>query len=93
MRRLVAFAALFLTFALSAPVSAMEIVLDRHSPSATHSLVQAALSVATDVLPLQNFVPGIGGPVHQAIVPEPNSGLLVIAGLLGLAGWRKARSA
>src|SRR5262245_7605550 len=28
-----------------------------------------------------------------AIVPEPDSGLLVIAGLFGLAGWRRAASA
>jgi hypothetical protein len=25
-----------------------------------------------------------------AMVPEPSTGLLVIAGLLGLAGWRRA---
>ena len=27
-----------------------------------------------------------------AMVPEPSTGLLVIAGLLGLAGWRRARA-
>lgn len=27
-----------------------------------------------------------------AIIPEPSTGLLVIAGLLGLAGWRRARA-
>jgi hypothetical protein len=25
------------------------------------------------------------------VIPEPDTGLLVIAGLLGLAGWRRAR--
>jgi formylglycine-generating enzyme required for sulfatase activity len=27
-----------------------------------------------------------------AMIPEPNTGLLVIAGLLGLAGWRRLRA-
>ena len=27
-----------------------------------------------------------------AIVPEPGTGLLVVGGLLGLAGWRRARA-
>jgi hypothetical protein len=26
-----------------------------------------------------------------AMIPEPGTGLLVIAGLLGVAGWRRAR--
>ena len=31
------------------------------------------------------------GSFQWAIVPEPETGLLVLAGLLGLAGWRRAR--
>ena len=27
-----------------------------------------------------------------AMIPEPGTGLLVIAGLLGFAGWRRARA-
>jgi PEP-CTERM motif len=29
--------------------------------------------------------------LRLAMIPEPSTGLLVIAGLLGLAGWRRAR--
>jgi hypothetical protein len=36
---------------------------------------------------------GHGGPLWIAVVaPEPGTGLLLIAGLLGLAGWRRARA-
>jgi formylglycine-generating enzyme len=35
---------------------------------------------------------GGGLGFRLAMVPEPNTGLLVIAGLLGLAGWRRARA-
>jgi hypothetical protein len=28
----------------------------------------------------------------RALVPEPGTGMLVIGGLLGLAGWRRARA-
>jgi hypothetical protein len=34
--------------------------------------------------------PGIG--FRLATIPEPSTGLLVIAGLLGLAGWRRERA-
>jgi hypothetical protein len=30
--------------------------------------------------------------VRSDVVPEPNTGLLVPAGLLGLAEWRRARA-
>jgi formylglycine-generating enzyme required for sulfatase activity len=34
---------------------------------------------------------GSGLGFRLAMIPEPGTGLLVIAGLLGLAGWRRAR--
>src|SRR5207247_859902 len=41
----------------------------------------------------QNFITGVRGPGGIAVfVPEPSTGLLVFAGLLGLAGWRRARA-
>jgi formylglycine-generating enzyme required for sulfatase activity len=30
--------------------------------------------------------------IRLAMIPEPSTGLLVVAGLLGLAGWRRARA-
>jgi PEP-CTERM motif len=43
---------------------------------------------------LDNFTSFHSGAVdiYVQFVPEPGTGLLVIAGLLGLAGWRRARN-
>jgi len=40
-----------------------------------------------EVFPSDEY-PTIG--FRLAMIPEPSTGLLVIAGLLGLAGWRRA---
>ena len=38
----------------------------------------------------QSFITGANQPLGVAVsLPEPASGLLLIAGLLGLAGWRR----
>lgn len=48
-----------------------------------------AASIRFDSSPVGNEGAGLGFRL-VAIVPEPSTGLLMIAGLLGLAGWRRA---
>ena len=52
-----------------------------------------AIDVSTGVLSFIGNGPysDIRG-MEFAVVPEPGTGLLVVAGLLGLAGWRRARA-
>ena len=38
----------------------------------------------------ENYAPALG--FRLAMIPEPGTGLLVVAGLLGLAGWRRGRA-
>ncbi len=40
---------------------------------------------------ISTFETGVFG-FRVAMIPEPTTGLLLIAGLLGLAGWRKVRT-
>ena len=51
---------------------------------------ERARCVASEVPPARKSSASVG--FRLALIPEPSTGLLVIAGLLGLAGWRRARA-